>query len=216
MTQDVSDEPRLVEIPRLAETPLRNLKGGEHIYYRQPNGWVTSGDGHKTSVSNYQEGDPIYGGGWVPLKKYGSFVHDELSINHPYDHLFRMGGAKEMPLQQLMEEGWAYRDYFVDGKKVEFPQLAGVTLPKLERCHHCGRTGTHDQIANHEEVQHQKDLAPQKMAEALGQALKGESTDLMVENTPQPPNLPFICGVCGQGFTGHMAIARHAKGEHPK
>lgn len=209
MTQEVADQPKLYE------TPLRNLKGGQYIYYRQPNGWITFGSGQKMDASNYQEG------GWRPLPRYGDFVLNQSAINHPYDLLFRKGGAKEMPLDQLIEEGWAYNNYeleMVPGdpttrQRVEFPQLVGVTLPQLERCHHCGRKGTHAQIANHEEVQHQKDLAPQKMAEALGQALAGKSTDLKAE-TQQPSPFNYICGQCSQGFTHPMALAKHVKGEH--
>lgn len=199
MTQEIADRP--------ADTKLRAMRGGQYIYYRQPNGWITMGSGQKMDASNYQEG------GWVPLPKYKTFVLDHVSINHPLDHLFRNGGAKELPLDQLIEEGWAYRDYYVDGVKVEYPQLAGVTLPPLEVCHHCGRTGTHAQIRNHEEVQHQKDMAPQKMAEALGKAMKGQTTDLVVE-TPQPASLPYVCGRCNEGFRGHMPLARHVKEQH--
>lgn len=210
-------------------TRVRPLKGGYMMYYVQPNGHVAPASAQKMDMSNFIDR------GWRPLKRYGSYVADHVNINRPLDHLFRKGGAKELPISQLLDEGFAYPLWGATGDQpyafqvlalnpetgktevvgeevAEFPQLVGVTLPPLENCHHCGRRGTHDQIEAHEEVQHQKDLAPVKMAQALGQALKGQSTDLKVETKSQP--FPYICGACGDGFTGHMALARHVKGEH--
>lgn len=200
-----------------SDVAVRTYKGGVLQYYRQPSGEIVLASAAKMDMATRVEM------GWAALQKYGVLAADYEAAEHPFAQLFRQGGAKEVPVWQLIEHGFTYpvfgkdrNEYYkVDGVKVEFPQLAGTTIPSLEQCPHCDRTGTHDQIQNHEEVQHQKDMMPVKMARQLGQIFKGEGDTLKAE-TPQPPNLPFICGVCGQGFTGHMAIARHAKGEHPK
>lgn len=207
MTLEAIAEEGLPQEPR-----IRNLRGGAVIYYRQPNGHIAPASGQKMDMSNYIEG------GWRPLQKYGSFLADHVNIHRPLDHLFRQGGAKELPVSQLVEEAFAYpvwgenrnEHYKVDGRVVEFPQLAGATIPPLRTCDHCSYRGIPQAIANHEDVMHQRDLAPIKMGKIFAAELRGKSEP--EEFVPQP--FAYVCGKCGQGFNGHMGLARHVKGEH--
>lgn len=209
---------QMAEVSSPSETRIRALKGGVSMYYREPHrGHILSASAQKMDVSNFVER------GWRHLPKYGHHVADHITINHPLDELFRKGGAKELPVSQLIEENFAYpvwgdaqnEWYKVDGAKVEFPQLVGATVPPLEDCPFCPRRGTHAQVENHKEVMHQKDLAPLAMGEILGKILKGEApvNEQMQDIVQQATAFPCICGKCGEGFKGHMQLAKHIK-EH--
>ncbi len=214
MVQEVEVDTELTAEPR-----VKALRGGYMMYYRQPNGHIAPASAQKMDMSNFIDR------GWRPLKKYGNFLADHININRPLDHLFRKDGAKELPVSQLFEESWVYRDdYRVDGKVVTFPQLAGVSVPPLETCTYCARTGSHAQIESHLEVQHQKDLAPLKMGEQLVKAFTPlignpsregpEAAEKIIQGALPGKGLPYICGICGDGFKGPFPLTKHIKKEH--
>lgn len=190
----------------------RNLKGGHHMYYRQPDGFITFGSAQKMDRATYEEG------GWVGLPRYGVFTVDHITIQRPLRLLFEKGGAKEVPVQQLIEEGYVYRDdawWKWHGGKPDFPQLAGVTIPPLHDCPYCERRLSRQAMAQHMEVSHARDVGAHKMAEVIGHSLRGEGTIFTASAADKPEyTLPYVCGQCGQGFKGHMPLAKHVKGVH--
>lgn len=197
MTQDVMES-----------TQVRALKGGHLMYFKQPNGHIATASAERMDVSNY------VASGWRALPKYGQYPMTAASINYPLDNLFRQkGGPAELPVSQLIEEGYAYRDYFVDGARVEFPQLAGAQIPPQEQCPYCERMGSKEGLKDHMEVVHKEDLAPMKMAEVLTKVFRGEMKNESVAEGPIA-GLPYICGFCGQGSNSPVGLGKHVKKEH--
>ena len=214
---DVIDYETLVRQSADANEAIALKRGaGDFGYYRKPDGTIC--------VDSYQRGEMMthVEQGWLPLRKYNYFTWSHMTIHKPFDHLFRQGGAKELPIEQLIQERWAYPvwpkggghlDYYhVDGKPVEFPQLAGVTLPELKSCPYCEWKGIDRHMTIHIEGTHSKDLMPFRMATALAEANRRQSEPAAV--AVKEYTLPFICGVCGSGFNGHMPLAKHYKKEH--
>lgn len=218
MVLDVKDE-ELTATPTIVSGGRR--RGGRFMYYRQANGHISSGETHENQRQRYIRA------GWQPLQKYGQFLWNEWANQRPLDHLFLRDGAKELPYDQLIEEGWAWRNNIYiarpcpfeidrrsccEGKqpmRVEFPQLAGRVLPEILTCQYCPRTGTKEQMSDHIDVSHAKDMAPMKVAQMIGESF-GKATSR--EEKPAS-TFAYICGKCGDGFSGHMALARHVK-EH--
>lgn len=216
MVLEVTDE-ELTSTPTLVTSG--NRRGGRFMYYRQPNGHIASGETHENQQQRYIRA------GWQPLPKYGQFLWNEWSNQRPLDHLFLRGGAKELPYDQLIEEGWAWLDgkYIVrpctfsinnrpcctnEPLRVTFPQLAGRVLPAIVPCQYCTRTGTEKQISDHIDVSHAKDMAPMKVAQMIGESF-GKATQKEAPSS----SFAYVCGKCNAGFSSHMPLARHVK-EH--
>src|SRR3990167_278702 len=110
-------------------------------YYRQPNGWITLSPNTATARMRYMEE------GWEYLHAYGAFDITPYTIGHPFEGLFMFGGAKELPVEQVLQTGLyiaptplvpVCRQHLTQyhrahnagcwrgAKRVEFPQLAGV------------------------------------------------------------------------------------------
>src|SRR3989304_5798911 len=67
-------------------------------YYRQPNGWITVSPATDLEELSYRKE------GWEPLTQYGRVeMTTEYIADHPFEGLFQAGGAKELPLQQVIE-----------------------------------------------------------------------------------------------------------------
>jgi len=177
-------------------------------YYRRADGWIT--------YDSFQEPAILDAARWknmLALRKYGTFQPDQQTVHRPYDHLFRQGGAREMPLEQLIEEYWAYPrwpnergrpDYYkVDGKRVEFPQLEGETLPELKPCPYCDTSWLPWHARVHVEGTHTLESVAYRQSEARTKVSK-----VLQEEAARAP---YACAICGQSFNHHMPLAKHVK-----
>ena len=177
-------------------------------YYRQPNGWITVSPATELEEMAYRRE------GWQPLTRYGRVeMTTEYMAEHPFEVLFMKGGAKELPVEQVIEMGFTVTPPVVpacntridqfhkhhgascweDAQPVVFPQLEGVLIMSFA-CPICNRilpsAKARDQ---HEGVAHRSEKSDirtgQTLADALVQGLRG------VAATPAPtPNTPEANG----------------------
>src|SRR2546426_11322977 len=87
---------------------------GSYGYFRDGRGWCVVAAADPDAIRRSTRD------GWVPMPRYGSIRWDHVAVHAPLDDLFRRGGAQELSIEQLVEEGWAYREppYEVDGARV--------------------------------------------------------------------------------------------------
>jgi hypothetical protein len=215
------DERQLTNTPKVMQGSRR--RGGRFMYYIQPNGYIHPAESHEGERSRY------IAKGWTELRKYGVFLWLEWAVPRPLDHLFLRGGAKELPWEQVVEEGWAYLDYVaqpcgyeIDGRpccpdqrpvKVEFPQLIARPAPPLKECPYCPRQLPEygNALQNHIEGGHIKEVGAYSTAKMVTDIVQREQGI-----KPEPPKsvADYLCGRCGESFIGHMPLARHVKKEH--
>lgn len=168
-------------------TYLRNIQAGiapTHMYYRQPNGWITSGAA--TPIERLRFMDE----GWVPLTAYGRFDMAHVwCAQNPHVTLFQFGGAKELPLDQIIENGYHLNpplvpacgqaltsrhkhdsDCYLNARPVHFPQLDGVELPAPAQCRFCERPPFPSAKARdqHEGVMHKDEKTAIRTGEVMG------------------------------------------------
>ena len=151
---------------------VRTRRGGIFMYYRTPDGWIHPASAHENDQLIYARG------GWVPLPEYGTFNWKPYDVNHPYDTLFRAGGAKEMPADQVIQLSYVRTPPVVDGATVKFPQMVGISVPLID-CPFCDRPmPTEAALKNHSEVMHSDKTGSREMAKAIieGLAPQGEKT----------------------------------------
>src|SRR3990167_1920144 len=73
-------------------------------YYRQPNGWI------KVSVVSTMEKLHYMEEGWQQLSQYGTFdMTSGYTADHPLELLFMHGGAKELPVDQVIAMGFHFK-----------------------------------------------------------------------------------------------------------
>jgi len=100
--------------------------------------------------------------GYQPLDEYGRFGNSAYYVEHPFEPLFQAGGAKAMPISQILANGFHLNPPLVPtcgkhvgmdrrdhlrhrpecwrrARPVEFPQLEGVDVPGTQVCEYCGR-----------------------------------------------------------------------------
>jgi hypothetical protein len=202
----------------VSEVTVRSLKGG-YGYYRRDDGTISCDEMGGNAIARHTRD------GWVPLQQYGTYNMTYRDVDRPLDNLFRQGGAKELPVSQLIEESYAYPifgpgkdDYYaVDGVKVEFPQLVGADVPPLKDCPFCPRRGSDAQLANHIEAMHpqQFDIIQRQHAEKkLKQPGPAEIAQTMTSaprTWPAAPDGDYVCGRCQEGFNHPMALGKHVK-----
>ncbi len=121
-------------------------------YYRQDDGWIT------VSLATDLEETVFRRKGWEPLKQYGRVeMAGSYAVNHPLEALFQAGGAKELPVDQIIEMGLHLSkplipvcgqrldqyhkrhsgDCWEGAEPVEFPQLENP--PDAVKCTFCER-----------------------------------------------------------------------------
>lgn len=171
-------------------------KGGLWGYYRQPNGWIT------TAITTTLERMSYIQEGWTPLPQYGLVeLTTKWSADHPLEALFIAGGAKELPIDQIIESGMhlnlplipvcgrRLNQYhklhgpgcWIGAQPVRFPQLEGMDVPAWP-CRHCTEIrATEEGRKNHETVAHKEDKGDIKMAEALAAALNKREAPSLVD-----------------------------------
>ena len=73
---------------------------GTHMYYRAPGGYVFSDT--SDTMSRYR----AFGMGRMPLNEYGLFSLYPYTVNNPLETLFMRGGAHELTVDQIVENGF--------------------------------------------------------------------------------------------------------------
>lgn len=159
-------------------------------YYRQPNGWVTVSPNTRLERAKYIEE------GWQYLDQYGAFDMTTYGVNHPFEGLFMFGGAKEMPVDQVLATGLYIdpplvprcrrhltqhhrghnSDCWRGAKRVEFPQLDGVAKDRIGPfvCEFCNRKmPTRQAKEQHQSVVHATPLNNIQLGRSLGDTLAG-------------------------------------------
>jgi hypothetical protein len=129
----VSDAPSLY--PEAFEAQVAPGKG-QHGYYKKADGWVVVAS---TTPSNRRDYEYK---GFVYLHQYGEFTNGSAQPRaasrerdargnpwnpalEPWRLIFQRGGAKEFPIDQIIEYRWHIRPPY---KEVTFPQLAGLEI----------------------------------------------------------------------------------------
>lgn len=159
-------------------------------YYRQPNGWIT------VSPSTQMDRMKYVGEGWTYLEAYGSFDMTAYVAGHPFEGLFMFGGAKEMSVEQVLQNGLYIDPPLVPrckqhitqfhrahtpecwrgAQRVEFPQLEGVPKERIGPfiCEFCQRKmPTPVAREQHQSVAHAKPLGDIRLGRSLGDTLAG-------------------------------------------
>lgn len=157
-------------------------------YYRQSNGWIKYATVTRLERLKYEEQ------GWKCLAQYGFFDPTPYTSNHPLEGLFMMGGAKELPVDQIIQMGLYIdpplvpvcrqhltqyhrahgEECWIGAQQVVFPQLAGVN-PELIGpfvCDFCQRKmPTKQARQQHQSVMHADELGDIQTGSSLGKAL---------------------------------------------
>lgn len=167
---------------------LRQIGSGDYQYYRQPNGWIAFGQiGKQRSYENN-----FMRTGWKPLggphaavmgtNDYGVFDLDEYYLEHPHEILFIRGGARELPLDQILAHGYHLRPPLIPrcglqvgaehkaasggdngsrlhlavcwrgAQRVQFPQLAGRNFADPGACPFCHRDDFASALARNQHI----------------------------------------------------------------
>ncbi len=157
-------------------------------YYRQPNGWITISPTTRLELIKYEER------GWKCLRDYGNFDLSVSVVNHPYDSLFMFGGAKEMPVDQIIAMGFHLNPPQVPrcgehitqfhrghtkacwqgAQPAVFPQLEDVDPGRLVpfACEFCERIlPTSAARLQHQTVAHKDELTSVRSGRSLAEAI---------------------------------------------
>lgn len=217
---------------------VHNIQRGiqpTHMYYRQPNGWITVG------AATFIERARFMGEGWQPLDAYGRFdMANVWSANNPHVTLFQFGGAKEMPLDQIIAHGYYHKAPLVptcgmalterhkhdgfcyqDARPARFPQLEDVAIEGPFACHFCNRNdlATPEALHQHEMVAHKKEkesiLTGSVLADHLIKGLQPSGT-IRITDAPSAPRAEETLNVLAEvGLTKKQIQALQAAGLIP-
>lgn len=221
------------------QRPMFNVvlaKGlGDHMYYRQPNGFLTASPIGKANSRMHS----YMNQGWEPLRKYGRFDFLPQYADAPFEVLLMRGGAVEFSLDHLKAMGWHLNppilpncgvqlgalhqqqmgspqhihEHCIEGAQpAVFPQLATLTFDPVPGCEFCDRTifASEKQRFQHMRVLHKEELqqisAAREMAKGISSALSGLAATAVL-----PPKLPFACGLCDESFEKVTLLGAHVK-----
>jgi len=171
-------------------------------YYRQPNKWITVSPTTRMEKVRYIED------GWEYLGEYGAFDMSPYVANHPFETLFMFGGAKEMPVDQLLETGLYLDAPLVPtcrlsltqfhqsheqacwnrAVKVEFPQMEGVAEALIGPfpCEFCERKlSTVEGREQHQTVAHKERMGDMQTGKSLGTSLAEALSNVGRTNTEE-------------------------------
>lgn len=196
-------------------------------YYRQTNGWITVSPATDLDELKYRRE------GWEALTQYGRVeMASEYAADHPLETLFMMGGAKELPAEQIIQMALHLNPPLVptcrrrldqnhrrhtgacwqDAQPVSFPQLSDWPAPLY--CTFCNREfPTPEAKEQHEGVAHKDEKGDirtgEVLAEALVKGLKGSEAEPSAASAD-----PYLCGRCNEGFNHPIKLAQHFKNNH--
>ncbi len=161
-------------------------------YYKQPNGWVT------VAVTSPMERLYYLEEGWTYLRQYGLFdMNGGYTADHPLELLFINGGAKELPLDQVIEMGFHVKAPQIPRCRMAITQnhkkhntrcfpMVDVVFPQLEDVRtevypcfdeSCRRSQPGQEFPtlaakkNHEAVMHKEDKSNMGLGKVLAESL---------------------------------------------
>lgn len=198
-------------------------------YYRQPNGWITVSPATDIEELKYRRG------GWEPLPQYGRVeMASQYAVDHPLEMLFMLGGAKELPVEQIIEMALHLHPPLIpscglrldqnhkrhqsvcweNAQPVSFPQLVG-DYPSFQ-CRFCSRApfSTEEKRDQHEGVMHKDEKGDIRTGEVLAESLTRGLKEAGAVRIEVDATKPYACGICGDGFISHIKLAQHVKNEH--
>lgn len=207
---------------------------GDWMYYRsRPHGWIIVSQIGKANSRKHALIDK----GWEPLDEYGRFDLNPYYADHPHEVLFARGGAKEMPVDQVVSLGYSHTPPVVPRCKAqlgvehkertrrtahgplcwkgaqpaEFPQVDDAHRVRPEMCGYCFRDDfpTNAARTKHIGVMHRDEMLAAANAREIGQNIQAA-----LGKAAAPPVVPgigkFACGECGEPFDAIDALSRHA------
>lgn len=198
---------------------IMGVGSGDYQYYRQANGWITSGPIGK---NRGREAFAVLEG-WTPLggphaqargePDYGVFDLLPYYVEAPFEVLFMRGGAREMPVEQVMALGFHLHPPLVPrcrlqvgpqhkaasgsighlpicwrgAQPVEFPQLAGRQFAAVPQCDFCeaDRFASTKARLQHIRVMHKDELKELLLAQNIAQGVASA-----MGNAPAAPPEP--------------------------
>ncbi|MEK7111858.1 MAG: hypothetical protein AAB875_00875, partial [Patescibacteria group bacterium] len=156
-----------------------------HMYWKRPlqwdsPGWVVLGPTNAESFQKYIRM------GFMPLFPYGQHITDTKEWRtqlDPYRKILENGGAKEFPVDQVIELGWQRKAPTIKGKSVEFPQIEGVMEFKGRpitnpSCEHCTAVFITDaMLSKHTALMHANQAQSTEFVRTFGKLLEGIKPD---------------------------------------
>lgn len=201
-----------------------------HMYWRKDDGRITVGyTDDMTQLRNLKNQ-------WVPLPQYGAFQLTAQFSDHPFETLFIRGGAKELPREQIMEQGFDHSPplvptcglaageplpsgrrhahsavCWVKAKGVKFPQLRGTQVAaEPYRCQFCsGKYPTPEAVDQHTQVMHADRLQARDFRDAITTSM--DRGFARVQRPMGHSAGDYACGRCGDGFASPVELTRHLK-----
>jgi len=85
------------------DAPNRVITDEGLLYLRMPSGEIVSADAQDSEIMKKVRR------GWTPLFEYGQFGSSAYYMDHPYEALFQAGGARELPVEQVVSLGYHLR-----------------------------------------------------------------------------------------------------------
>lgn len=193
-----------------------------YCYYRQPNGWITTGLWGKQGQEFPIQEIKYEREGWKSLREqYGVFQMSTYMLDHEMEVLIMRGGVLEIPKDQIIAHGWDHSPFKVPicgtatgrqhlatfGKAlhtprcwnqanlVQWPQLVGHVASKPEPCPFCDDSVSPTDAARQQHIRamHKEQLAQLEQSKQIADALR---TSLGAVANP----MPFVCGLCKEGF----------------
>lgn len=169
-------------------------------YYRQPDGFITLSPATDLDELKYIRM------GWTALRQYGKFeVTSPYIMSYPLEGLFMVGGAHELTVKQIKEQGLYLEPIKLPGcgktlnqfhphhepacytttSVVVFPQIEGLDLTPFPCRFGCGRDlPTEEARQQHESVAHKPEKSDERTGVSLAEALvKGLSGVNPVQDT---------------------------------
>lgn len=185
------------------------------IYFRCPNdGWIAAADDGGLELPKKMRM------GYVPLDQYGRYGNNPYYAAHPFEPLFQAGGASEMPVDQVIANGFHLwppavptcgkhvgmaghlahsNNCWNHSKVVEFPQLEGVDVPGPQECEYCDRDDlpTPEARKQHIAVMHSDRKDQEAIVSGIVSGIKqaglgGSSLDSLVELLKNPEALAAL------------------------
>lgn len=111
-------------------------------YWRKKDGRIITGpEPRETLYRTYQRK------GYTPLSQYGLLPTPGSAVpccpkkfmrTEQYHVLMARGGAKEFPIDQIINAGWHVKPPVIHGKTIKFPQLKGVAVEEVQ-CDECDK-----------------------------------------------------------------------------
>ena len=203
-------------------------------YYRQANGWITASPATELEELKYRRE------GGTPLPQYGRFQFNTKYIaDHPLETLLMMGGAHELPYEQIIEMGLHLNPprlpscrrpptqfhpahnaaCWVGAQVAQFPQLTGAE--EAFSCRFCPVVKPTQKARNqHEGVAHKDEASDIRTGEVMAdsmvkglQGLQGVAAQPVVSAPLSTSGEPYVCGFCMAGFSNLVAFGKHVQEE---